>query len=258
MRTKKEASGQFTSEVSFPGGTKVNIALCDDDHTQLEYLQGLVRQWAQMQGTEVTLSCFPSAEAFLFSYADEHFDALLLDIQMEGESGMELARRLRSTDGKLVIVFITGYPDYMAEGYEVDALHYLMKPVEPEKFFGCLDRAAARTDRAGDTLVLQESGDLVRIPFRDIIYAQSGPHISEVHTLSGIVTTRLPLAELAHMLGSGQFVRCHRCVVAGIRHIRRITRTEIQLESGEMLPLSRRLYDEVNRTFIRFYRRDAK
>ena len=118
------------------------IAICDDESAQAALLEGYVTQWAAQRGETVKLCLFPSAEAFLFAWEEEKdWAVLLLDIQMGGLSGMELAKKLRKADSSLPIIFITGVPDYVEEGYEVEALHYLLKPVRPEKLFSSLDRA---------------------------------------------------------------------------------------------------------------------
>ena len=115
------------------------IAVCDDSAADMEYIQTLVREWAGERCVQV--KGFPSAEAFLFQYEEEKdFDILLLDIEMAEMDGVSLARRIRRDNTGVQIVFITGYSDYIADGYDVEALHYLLKPVKKEQFFQVLDR----------------------------------------------------------------------------------------------------------------------
>ena len=107
------------------------IAICDDSRADAEYLSALVREWAQ--GQAVQLQRFPSAEAFLFRYEEEKdYDLLLLDIEMGNMDGVSMARAVRKENESVQIVFITGYSDYIADGYDVGALHYLLKPVKKE------------------------------------------------------------------------------------------------------------------------------
>ncbi len=92
------------------------------------------RRMGAPPGHTAELLRFPSAEAFLFHYAeDKSCDILLLDVEMGAMNGVELAKRIREENDALQIVFITGYTDYIAEGYDVSALHYLVKPVSREK-----------------------------------------------------------------------------------------------------------------------------
>ena len=93
------------------------FAICDDDAQYARYIGQLAAQWGQRTGTPVETERFPSAEAFLFRYEERRdFDVLLLDVEMTGMEGVELARTVRQANEDVQIVFITGYTDYIAEG----------------------------------------------------------------------------------------------------------------------------------------------
>lgn len=118
------------------------IALCDDCEADRQYVLSRVRRWAANVGHTVQVDAFASAESFLFhDNRQSDYDILLLDIEMGDMDGVSLAKRLRRENDAVQIIFITGFADYMAEGYEVAALHYLMKPVREDKLFAVLDRA---------------------------------------------------------------------------------------------------------------------
>ncbi len=103
------------------------FAVCDDRPEDSRLVARLASRWARQAGAEAEIESFPSAEAFLFRYEEKKdFDVLLLDIEMTGMDGVELARTVRRDNEAVQIVFITGYSDYIAEGYEVSALHYLI------------------------------------------------------------------------------------------------------------------------------------
>jgi len=119
---------------------KYNIAICDDAASDREYIADLIMRWAAQTGYSIYLNTFTSAESFLFHYADKKdYDILLLDIEMEAMDGVTMAKQLRRENDTIQIIFITGYSDYIAEGYEVAALHYLLKPLKKEKLFSVLD-----------------------------------------------------------------------------------------------------------------------
>ena len=140
-------------------------AICDDSTTDAEFVGSILHQWAAERGIEVESERFASADAFLFRYAeDKSFDLLLLDVEMPGTDGVTLAKTVRQENEAVQIVFITGYSDYIAEGYDVAALHYLVKPVSREKLFAVLDRAWEKHRRNARCLNLELSGELVRLP----------------------------------------------------------------------------------------------
>ena len=99
----------------------VKICICDDSSEERASINALVREWSQQSGTDVSVSEFPTAEAFLFEYETLVPDVLLLDIEMPGMNGVELAKRLREGNKLIQIAFITGFSEYIAEGYEVAA-----------------------------------------------------------------------------------------------------------------------------------------
>ena len=113
----------------------MNIAYCEDEKIQLEYMEQLIKKWADEGNDTVTYFGYGSAKELLFEHPDSFpFDLLLLDIDMDGMDGMALAKEIREKDQKLPIVFLTNRSEYVFEGYEVGALRYLLKPVEETKF----------------------------------------------------------------------------------------------------------------------------
>ncbi|MDE7297424.1 MAG: LytTR family DNA-binding domain-containing protein, partial [Lachnospiraceae bacterium] len=155
-------------------GVDYRIAIVDDNEQDTKYVAALVRQWTEKAGHTAALSVFPSAEAFLFACEDEPgIDMLLLDIEMGAMNGVELAKKLRRADDPVQLVFITGFPDFIAEGYEVDALHYLMKPVAPEKLFAVLDKAASNIGRAEKRLCVTYDHKTDFVPLSQIYYVEA-------------------------------------------------------------------------------------
>jgi len=228
---------------------RCRFAICDDDPQYTCYLEQLAVRWARQAGAETDMERFPSAEAFLFRYEERRdFDILLLDIEMAGMDGVTLARTIRQTNDDIQIVFITGYTDYIAEGYEVSALHYLTKPLNEEKFFQVLTRAVSRLARNEPALTLELPGETVRLPLGRIRWLEVSHNYVTVHADRDYSVKR-PLGELERELDS-RFFRVGRSFVVNLACIRRVTRIEAELTSGERVPLPRGQYDKLNRAII--------
>lgn len=124
----------------------INIAVCDDEKSQLEYLSDVIKKWSDTMNKPCVLSFFESAEEFWFEYGKNRFDIAVLDIQMSGQNGMELAKELRKLNDKISIIFVTGISDFIGEGYNVYAINYLLKPIDENRLFDALSAASDRNN----------------------------------------------------------------------------------------------------------------
>lgn len=232
----------------------LKFAICDDSTTDVEYISSLVKAWAKNSGHEITVRMFPSAEAFLFHYEDvSDFDFLLLDIEMGQMNGVDLAKKIREKNRTVQIVFITGYPDFVLEGYNVSALHYLMKPVRKEKIFKVLDKGVTALLEKPRFVVLTVGKESIRIAANSILYAESDKHYVLLHTETEIIRLRMTVPEIMEALGDG-FARCGRSFVVGLRYVQKITKDWVFLENGIQLPLGKGYFDELNLEFIGYLR----
>ncbi|MBE5869440.1 MAG: response regulator transcription factor [Lachnospiraceae bacterium] len=229
----------------------MKIAICDDNQAEAGYLSELLKNWAQERDRSIRTELFTCAEEFLFHYAeDKTFDLLLLDIEMGEMDGVTMARHIRRDNKAVQIVFITGYSDYIADGYDVAALHYLMKPVSHEKLFAVLDRAAEKMAHNERCLNLLLSGEMVRIPLREIRYLNVHQNYVTVHSKQEH-TVKRALSEFEGMLDE-RFFRVGRAMIVNLEYIGRVTKTEVHLLDGTILPLPRGAYELLNRAIINY------
>ncbi|MGN0405372.1 MAG: LytR/AlgR family response regulator transcription factor [Bariatricus sp.] len=228
---------------------RYKIAICDDSDADIQYLSHIVRRWSEESGYILQLSAFSSAESFLFHYAEENdYDILLLDIEMGEMDGITMAKELRQDNDTIQIIFITGYSDYISEGYEVDALHYLMKPVKENKLCLVLDRAVEKLSKNERVLNFEISGEMVRIPVYQIRYAEVASNYVTIHTLETF-TIKMTLGDLEKELDD-RFYRVGRSVIVNLTRISRVTKKDIILNDGTLIPLPRGAYEGVNRAII--------
>lgn len=225
------------------------IAVCDDSSADRQYVINLVENWAKRAEIGLSISAFGSAEEFLFYYAEnKDYDILLLDIEMGEMDGVALAKELRRDNETIQIVFITGYADYISEGYEVSALHYLIKPVREEKLFSVLDRAAEKLRTNEKVLTFEVGGELVRVPIYQIRLVDVRLNYVTVHAKED-VTVKMTLSQVAEMLDE-RFYRVGRSAIVNLTRVSRVTRTEIHMDDGSVVLLPRGAYEGVNRAII--------
>lgn len=245
----------------------ITIAVIEDDKTHADLLAHYIKTWMESNPLKCSLHTFSDAESFLFEWEEnQSWDALFLDIHMPGIDGMELARKIRSQNEEVILIFTTGITDYMQEGYEVSALHYLVKPIEERKVAECLERIGKETrDREKKNAFLLEVEEVtngipgerktVRFLPLEILYVEAFAHYTEVHIEKGIFRVREGIGVWKERLKEDGFVSCHRSYLVNLRYVARVEKGEIVLDQGERIPLSRRNQKAVNEAFIRYYSR---
>lgn len=235
----------------------MKIAVIEDEEPHRNLLIHFLEEWRRETDRSVTVEAFGTAEGFWFRYEEERdFDVLFLDIQMPGMDGVELARKVRALDGDIVIVFATGISDYLEEGYEVEALHYLIKPLSAQKVKRCMEKALGRR-RQEHFVTLHRLEETLKISQEGIDYVEArgrGCAIGRVRA-EEILEVREGFSELEALLDKDEFLKCHRSYLCRISNIRQIGREEIEFDDGKRIPVSRRLYKQVNQRFIEYFRR---
>ena len=227
------------------------VAIVDDSSVDAAFVEDILNTWAQDRQAGVQAQRFTSAEKFLFRYADDKdWDILLLDIEMGAMDGVTMAKRVRQDNEAVQIVFITGYSDYISEGYEVAALHYLMKPVNREKLMMVLDRAMEKRKQEERCLNLEAYGEMVRIPFYEIRYLDVHQNYVTVHAKADY-TVKRTLGDFEKELDE-RFFRVGRGMILNLKYIQRVTKTEVRLSDGTVLPLPRGAYESLNRAIIQY------
>lgn len=228
------------------------FAICDDNVADMSYVHSLVEDWAKRTGNGIHVEEYASAESFLFAWEENrNYDVLLLDIEMAGMSGMELARKIRAKDRLVQIIFITGYMEYFSDGYDVEALHYLLKPVTGEKLLAVLDRAAERRKNGEQALFLSLAEETVRVPLYEIRYLEVQKNYVTIHADQNY-TVKQTLRNLEKELDES-FFRTGRSFVVNLRYVKKITRRDVILKDDTAVPLARGYYEAANRAMIGYF-----
>lgn len=249
----------------------LNIAIVEDEKAHAKVISGYIEKWAEDKEIKCRISEFPDAEGFLFEWEENRtWDVIFLDIQMPGIGGMELARTIRRQDDRVAIIFATGITDYMQEGYEVAALHYLVKPVDAGKVAACMERVMEECRRKKkEQIFLLEAEDItdgmpgerktIKLSASEIVYIESFAHDTELHTAGQrVYRDREGIGTWQKRLFDSGFAGSHRSYLVNLLYVLRVEKKEVVLDTGEALPLSRRNQKEFNAAFIRYYSRYLK
>lgn len=231
----------------------MRIAVCDDDRPIREELIRLI----QKQVSDADITAYQSGEELIHAGAD--FDIYFLDIEMDSVSGMELARHIREQEEnsrkRSILIFVTGYREYMGEAFDVNAFHYLVKPIDEEKFAEVLDRAWKETsafcEQEKKYIMVKSLGVQQKLFLKNIYYIESRNKKVIIHTTDKILEVYGKMEELENRLG-GTFYRCHRCYLVNMEKISAYSADNIQVTNGDNLLLARTKYSDFIKAYMRY------
>ena len=227
------------------------IAICDDEEKQRVYIKSLVERWLRQTFHHVKIQEYASSEQFLFEQAYDRTQILFLDIEMEKMDGIALAREIRKHNRQMQIIFVTGYMEYIQEGYDVEALHYLLKPVSQEKIDSVLERAVERLKTADAVFLVECGGEVLRLPLKEIRFIESNRNYNIIHA-DNDYEMRGTLSELEEKLDEA-FVRVGRSYLVNLHYVRRIGKTELILNTGVKRLVPRGSYKKLYEAFRKYF-----
>lgn len=223
----------------------MKICICDDDRSQCESLKTTIL--AHDKNHEVT--CFHSAEEMLFECENQFlFDCIFLDIQMKKMNGIDCAKKIRSIDDKVIIIFLSAIREYVFEGYEVNAMRYLLKPLDQRKCHELLDLVEASIQKEKTYLYVNK----MKICCDDILYIESYGHYCSIHAFKAIEVKK-SLSELYAGLPD-TFIQTHRSYIVNLDHVEAVIKDQCLLDDQTMIPISRKSLKKVNEAFMEHIR----
>lgn len=230
----------------------IKIAICDDSHADQNSILTMLKAVLQSSRIPYTAETFSSADALLCALdGSRTYQLFLLDVVMSGMNGIQLARRLRDMQQQAEVIFISN-DRYMAlKGYEVDAVRYLEKPLRPEPLQEAFRAALDRMERR-QTIVLATQSGVRRVWLSDIVYAEAQNRGCKIVLTSGTEFVPVRFESFVQQMDERWFERIHRSYLAAYRHIRYIRRYEVEMDNGEIIPLSKNRYADTYERFIRY------
>ena len=218
----------------------ISVAIVDDDPRERQNIRACLAFVQEKSRTDFQLTEYETAEAFLMAYEPERFGIVLLDIDFPGGmNGMDAARRLRQMDERVILIFITNLAQMALQGYEVEALDFIVKPLEKSAFFLKMSRAIGRAAQSvEDVISIRSEGEVVRLHKRLIRHVDVQGHSVVYHSPEGVFTEYISLAAAEKRLNDPAFERSDRSCLVNLRYVS-IIRKECCVVDGEEIPLAR-------------------
>lgn len=197
----------------------LHIAIVDDDADSIRLIHRYLDRCCRARGLETEITAFRDAKDLMKRY-EKTYDLIFLDIDMPGMNGLDAASAIRKTDLDTALIFVTQMAQYAINGYKVDALDFLVKPVEYFSFemaFRKFLRLYHKQESQNITLMIK--GKLTILSFPEIRYIEVMDHYLTYHTLRGDFTIKGKLADVETSLKNGPFFKCNRCYLVNVRAI---------------------------------------
>lgn len=153
------------------------VAICEDDKYQVDINKLLINKWGEKRNIDVSIKEFYSAEEFIIKNESTlSYDCIIIDVGLKKINGIELARIIREENKDISIIFVSGLEKYISYGYDFDAIHYLIKPLNEEKFSNCLNKALDRKSLYKEEkgiITIKKFGDIINLKYSEILYCES-------------------------------------------------------------------------------------
>ncbi len=229
----------------------LNIAICDDE----EIIREQIKELTEKEKSGLCMELYETGDALLAF--GKQFDIVFLDIQMEGTDGIETAKRLRQKEEDTILIFITGIREYVFEAFDVAAFHYLLKPIEEEKFREVFRRAGRelekRKSKRRETVFIKTRNRSFSLEKDSILYIESRGKKVEIHTTGETIEAYASMNEMEGQLGGG-FFRCHRGYLVNMAYVAEYDSGSITLNNGEYVYLAKEKYGEFVKAYMRYLR----
>lgn len=229
----------------------INIGICDDEASMRRLLRAPLEQKLQLLGEDYRIFEYDCGETLVTRPETEWLDILFLDIEMKQLNGMETARNLRRKDSRTLLIFVTAYPDFVFQGYEVHAFHYILKPYENQKIMKVLEQALKELGQNREHyFTLEQKSGTTKIPTkkilafssdrRKIIITLEDGNKLEFYGKLDAVETDLP----------DYFIRCHNRHLVNLNYVTALEKDGCTLKS-QSFPVSRAYRQSVEIAFAR-------
>lgn len=231
--------------------TYMRIAMCDDEKKFLNMLKELIAK-SYPDTTKLCISEFESGEQFLSQFKANHFDVIILDIEMKELTGLEVAEKIRETDKSVIIAFLTSHQEFAPNGYEVNAFRYLLKGQPEHMYIKQLRSIFNEYHQTHMTFSVQMSNTVFNVSVSDILYFEIFKRTIVLHTRTNKYQFNGKLSEIEKDERLVNFVKPHKSYYVNLSYIDNIEPTTIIMKNGDKIPLSRNFKQFVTDKFVSF------
>ena len=234
------------------------IALCDDEQTEVIKTQGMLGNYKKLHSElDFDIGIFESAEKLLLRMQEGYVpDLILMDIYMDGKTGIQAARELYDMGNKSRVVFMTTSEKHAVEAFRIEAAQYLVKPVSETELFPLLDRQIEILDNEKQKYITFEiDSKIFRVMVSDIVYCEAQGKYQYLHLADGTqFSARMSLTKLEELfMPYEEIIRIGKWYIINMDHVEGLDRQAVRMSDGQLLYLSRGAYQLLRKQYISYY-----
>lgn len=227
----------------------MQVAICDDDGIFRRKLKDILIEYKAEKRICIDISEFESGEEFL---ADSTvWDIVFMDYQMNGLDGLETARKLKNKNPICSIIFITAYPEFIFESFEVQPFRFMLKPLENRKIYDALN-SYIKQQKLLYPLIVIENGEQKTVNSQDILYLEGDGKYCIVRTANDTIHSSKTIAQVYKLLPEHCFYRVHKSYVVNMYCIDSLKNNIITLNNGEIAVVGRNHIAEFKKVYMNF------
>lgn len=237
----------------------IRIAIVEDSIEDLDNCLSLLNLYSKEKHINFDIQTFSSGDAFLLRFKSQ-FDFIILDINLLAMDGIEVAKNIRKKDEEVIIMFATNLAKYATNGYEVDAIDFVLKPLSYASFYLKLDRVMNRINKKDDSsIIVTFGGGFNKVSLNDILYIEVISHNIIFHLTNGEnITTSGTLKKYEEELRRKWFIRCNSCYLVNAHKIKRVEKLDIHLVNNEIIAISHPKRKSFMESFKRYVIEEGK
>lgn len=227
----------------------MKIVVCDDEAV---FRNTLIEHISTYKDAKYEVVAYSSGEEVLEHIDEKDIYAYILDIELGGMNGIELAKHIRKKDLFVPIIYTTSYTSFAIDAFEVTAFRYLNKPITKDKLHKVLGQLDEYMGQNSKKLIICNKQESISLCYRDIIYIDIALRVVGVHTKDKTYHHHIPLKEVESDLNGDMFVKIAKNCIINIEHISEFTKRDVEMDNGDILYMSRNFSKAFKEKYMEF------
>ncbi|MGJ0906512.1 LytR/AlgR family response regulator transcription factor [Clostridium botulinum] len=234
----------------------LKLAICDDEKYQREEIVGIIVEALRLKNKQYKIFQFDNGENLVSS--TDVFDIYFLDIKMDKLTGLEVAKKIRLINKEAIIIFITGLKDYVFDAFDVNAFHYILKPIDENKLKDVLYSALLQFDKKDEFIIAKTISQATKIFLKDIMYIESQHRKLRIHTKNNIIEYYHKISDIEKELYGCSFFRCHKSYIVNLKYVESYDNVFITLINSEKIYVSKYRLDDFSKAFMYYLKNEVQ